>query len=86
MLLNNPAKRQSLTKVLTHKWVTAERKDGAGGEEGEPRKEMERHLQVYENDDVVQWCEPVLVAIQQLGLDVNEVKRVSWSAEGRAVK
>ena len=86
MLVTNPTKRQPLSKVLTHKWMTAERKGGAGGGEGEPRKEMEQRIQVYEDDDMVQWCEPVLVAVQQLGLDVNEVKRVSWSVEGRVVK
>ena len=86
MLVTNPAKRQALSKVLTHKWITAERKGGAGGGEGEPRKEMEQRMQVYEDDGMVQWCEPVLVAVQQLGLDVNEVKRVSWSVEGRVVK
>ena len=56
------------------------------GGEGEPRKEMEQCMRVYEDDSMVQWCEPVLVAVQQLGLDVNEVKRVSWSVEGRVVK
>ena len=75
-------KRQSLSKVLTHKWMVADGKGGAGGGDGEPRKEQERRLQVYdENSGAVQWCEPVLTAIQQMGLDVNEVKRVSRSME-----
>ena len=43
---------------------------GLGAGEGEPRKEMEQCMQVYEDDSMVQWCEPVLVAVQQLGLDV----------------
>ena len=37
---------QPLTVVLTHKWMMAERKGGAGGGEGEPRKEMERRMQM----------------------------------------
>ena len=86
MLVTNPAKRQPLSKVLTHKWITAGRKGGAVGGEGEPRKDMEQRMHVYEDNGMVQLCEPVLVAVQQLGLDVNEVKRVSWSVEGRVVK
>ena len=89
MLVTNPAKRQSLSKVLTHKWMVADGKGGPGGGEGEQRKELERRLQVYdENSGAVQWCEPVLTAVQQMGLDVNEVKRVSWSVEwtGRVVE
>ena len=82
MLVTNPAKRHSLSKVLTHKWMVAEGKGGAGGGEGEPSKELEHRIQVYdENDCVVRWCEPVLTAIQQMGLDVNEVKRVSCCVE-----
>ena len=55
---------------------------GAGGEDGEPRKEQERRLQVYdENSVAVRWCEQVLTAVQQMGLDMNEVKRVSRSME-----
>ena len=78
MLVTNPAKRQSLSKVLTHKWMVAEGKGGAGGGEGEPKKELECRLQVYnESTGAVHWCEPVLSVIQQMGLDVNEVKRVS---------
>ena len=78
MLVTNPAKRQSLSKVLTHKWMVAEGKGGAGGGEGEPKKELECRLQVYdETTGAVHWCEPVLSVIQQMGLDVNEVKRVS---------
>ena len=82
MLVTNPAKRQSLSKVLAHKWMVADGKGGAGGGDGEPRKEQERRLQVYdENSGAVRWCEPVLTAVQQMGLDVNEVKRVSRSME-----
>ena len=82
MLVTNPAKRHSLSKVLTHKWMVAEGKGGSGGGEGEPSKELEHRIQVYdENDCVVRWCEPVLTAIQQMGLDVNEVKRVSCCVE-----
>ena len=78
MLVTNPAKRQSLSKVLTRKWMVAEGKGGAGGGEREPKKELECHLQVYdETTGAVHWCEPVLSVIQQMGLDVNEVKRVS---------
>ena len=78
MLVTNPAKRQSLSKVLTHKWMVAEGKGGAGCGEGEPKKELECRLQVYdETTGAVHWCEPVLSVIQQMGLDVNEVKRVS---------
>ena len=72
-----------LVQCVTHKWMTAERKGRpGGGEEGEPMTEMEQCMQVYEDDGMVQWCEPVLVAVQQLGLDVNEVK----SVEVRAVE
>ena len=82
MLVTNPSKRQSLSKVLTHKWMVADGKGGAGGRDGEPRKEQERLLQVYdENSVAVQWCELVMIAIQRMGLDVNEVKRVSRSME-----
>ena len=82
MLVTNPAKRQSLGKVLAHKWMAADGKGGAVGGEGEPRKEQERRLQVYdETSGAVLWCEPVLTAIQQMGLDVNEIKRVSGSME-----
>ena len=52
-------------------------KGGAGDGEGKPRKEMEQCMQVYEDDGMVRWCKPVLVAVQQLGLDVNKVKKVS---------
>ena len=67
--------------------------DGIGGAEKdgdrEPRKEQERCLQVYdENSGAVRWCEPVLTAVQQMGLDVNEVKRVSrnmeWTERGES--
>ena len=82
MLVTKPAKRQSLIKVLAHKWMVADGKSGAGVGDGEPRKEQERRLQVYdENSGAVRWCEPVLTAVQQMGLDVNEVKRVSRSME-----
>ena len=82
MLVTNLAKRKSLIKVLAHKWMVADGKGGAGGGDREPRKEQERHLQVYnENSGAVRWCEPVLTAVQQMGLDVNEVKRVSRSME-----
>ena len=80
--MTNPAKRQSFSKVLAHKWMIANGKGVAGGGDGEPRKEQERRLQVYdENSGAVRWCEPVLTAVQQMGLDVNEVKRVSRSME-----
>ena len=58
------------------------REGRAGGGDEEPRKEQERRLQVYdENSGAVWWCEPVLTDIQQMGLDVNEVKRVSRNME-----
>ena len=82
MLVTNPSKRQSLNKVFAHRWMVADGKGGAGGRDGEPKKEQECRLQVYnENSGAVRWCEPVLTAIQQMGLDVNEVKRVSRSME-----
>ena len=82
MLVTNPVKRQSLSKVLAHKWMVSDGKGGAGAGDGEPRKEQERCLQVYdENSGAVRWYEPVQTAVQQMGLDVNEVKRVSRSME-----
>ena len=77
MLVTNPVKRQPPSKVLTHKGDDSWKQAGAD-EEGEPRKQMEQRMQVYEDDGMVQLCEPVLVAVQQLGLDVNEVKSI-WS-------
>ena len=72
MLVTNPAKRQSLSKVLAHKRMVVDGKGGAGGGDGEPRKEQERRLQVYdENSGAVRWCELVLIAVQQKGLDIN---------------
>ena len=65
MLVTNPAKRQSLSKVLAHKRMVVDGKGSAGGGNGEPRKEQERHLQVYdENSGAVRWCEMVLTAVQ----------------------
>ena len=62
--------------------MVADGKGGAGGGDGEPRREQERCLQVYyENSGAVRWYEPVLTAVQQMGLGVNEVKRVSRSME-----
>ena len=62
--------------------MVADGKGGAGDGDREPRKEHERCLQVYdENSGAGRWCEPVLTAVQQMGLDVNEVKRVSRSME-----
>ena len=82
MLVTNPAKRQSLSKVLAHKRMVVDWKSGAGGGDGEPRKEQERRLQIYnEKSGAVRWCEPVLTAVQQMGLAMNEVKRVSRSME-----
>ena len=82
MLVTNPAKRQSLSKVVAHKWMVVDGKGGAGGGDGVPRKEQEHCLQVYdENSGAVRWCVPVLTDIQQMGIDVNEVIRVSRRME-----
>ena len=57
MLATNPAIRQSLSKVLTHKRMVVDGKDGAGGGDREPRNEQEHRLQVYdENSGAVWWC------------------------------
>ena len=62
--------------------MVANGKGGAGGGDGEPRKERDRCLQVYnENSGAVRWYEPVLTTVQQMGLGMNEVKRVSRSME-----
>ena len=71
----------SLSKVLANKWMVADGKGEARGGDGVLRKGQERRLQVYdENSGAVRWREPVLTAVQHMGLDVNEVK-VSRSME-----